>query len=149
MDNSYSIHEGKVLEQKERLLRVQITLGEACQHCASQSGCMILSSKSRIIEVPLDKHAPQFETGETVNVKMTTHSGLKAVFYAYLLPTLLLIGAVGCAYALHAPERLIALVAVGMIVIYYLILYFFRKQVNRKFTFEVERRHPDSVLTNE
>ena len=140
--SSYTVHEGKVLEQTEQRLRIQITLGEACQHCASQSGCMILSSKSRIIEVPTGKHTPRFETGETVNVKMTTHSGLKAVFYAYLLPTLLLISSVGCVYALHVQERLIALIAIGVIVIYYLILYFFRHQVNRKFSFEVDRLVP-------
>ena len=140
MAQIYTSHQGKVVSCTADRVTVQITLNDACQHCGSQSGCIILNSKTRHIEVPVGKKDPLFEIGEEVTVKMTTNSGMKAVWYAYLLPTLLLVAGVGAAYALHAKDGTIALAALSVIGLYYLFLYFFRNRINRKFSFKVEKR---------
>lgn len=137
---NYTTHQGRVIEKSDKSITVEITLNDACQHCSSKSGCMILNSNSRTINVPIGKNDSTFEIGEEVDVIITTNSGLKAVFYAYLLPTLLLIGSVSCAYALHVKEGIIALTALFAIVLYYLLLYIFRHRINRKFSFSLEKK---------
>ena len=139
MEQNRISHKGTVVENDGRTIRVKITRSEACGHCAARSGCQMLNTTERIIEVPADRQSRGYEVGETVLVQMQTHSGFKAVFYAYLLPILLMMACVSLMYAMHCGEGLIALTAVGSIVMYYLLLYLFRRNINRKFSFTLEK----------
>jgi sigma-E factor negative regulatory protein RseC len=139
MEQSRISHRGTVVEKNGQTVRVKITRSDACGHCAAQRGCQMLNTTERIIEVPADRQSCNFEVGETVLVHMQTHSGLKAVFYAYLLPILLMMACVSLMYAMHCGEGLIALTAIGSIVLYYLLLYLFRRRINRKFSFKIEK----------
>lgn len=139
MKDDYTLHSGTVVEKTAEKYRVQITLNDACGHCSNQKACAIFGSDKRIIEVPRDARTPEAEVGETVNVRMHTQSGMKAVFYAYLLPVLLLMCVVIVLYAFRLGEQIVAISAVGTMVLYYIVFYFFRKRLEKKFSFTLEK----------
>lgn len=139
MANDYTLHSGCVVEKTAGKYLVQITLNDACGHCSNQKACAIFTSDKRIIEIPRDAHTPEAEIGEQVNVRMRTQSGMKAVFYAYLLPVLLLMAVLILLYIFRLGEQAIALSAVGTILLYYLVFYFFRKRIEKKFSFTLEK----------
>ena len=139
MEQNRISHKGTVVENDGRTIRVKITRSEACGHCAARSGCQMLNTTERIIEVPADRQSRGYEVGETVLVQMQTHSGLKAVFYAYLLPVIMLMSCVIVMFSLHCNEGATALAAIGAVVLYYLLFYLFRRRINRKFSFKIEK----------
>ena len=139
MKNAYTLHSGTVVEKSTEKYLVQITLNDACGHCSNQKACAIFTSDKRIIEIVRDTCTPEAEVGEKVNVRMQTQSGLQAVFYAYLLPVLLLMCVIVVLYIFRLGEQAVALSAVGTMGLYYLAFYFFRRKLEKKFSFTLEK----------
>lgn len=139
MEPKNTIHQGVVAQVDDRKIRVKIAMSDACGHCAGKGACQMLNATERLVEVPLDRHDPAFSVGEQVHVKLLTRSGLKAVFYAYLLPMMVMMACVIVLYLLHTGEGLMALAAIGSLAAYYFLLYLFRERINRKFSFKVEK----------
>lgn len=139
MAEAYTLHEGRVVEKTAEKYLVQITLNDACGHCSNQKACAIFASDRRIIEIARDAHTPEAEVGESVEVRMRTQSGMKAVFYAYLLPVLLLMCVIIVLYVFRLNEQAVAISAVGTMVLYYLAFYFFRHRIEKKFSFTLEK----------
>lgn len=139
MEPNVTTHQGVVNKVADRIIWVKIAMSDACGHCAGKGACQMLNATERLVEVPLERHDPDFSVGERVNIKLLTHSGLKAVFYAYLLPAILMMTCVAILYLFHAGEGLTALAAIGSLAVYYMLLYIFREKINRKFSFKVEK----------
>ena len=139
MKEAYTLHSGTVVGKTAEKYRVQITLNDACGHCSGQKACAIFTSDKRIIEIVRDARTPEAEVGENVSVRMQTQNGMKAVYYAYLLPVLLLMCVVIVLYAFRLDEQVVAISAVGTMVLYYLVFYFFRRRIEKKFSFTLEK----------
>lgn len=135
----HASHSGTIVGKTGHMWKVRITLGDACQHCSAQNGCLILSSRDRIIDVAEERHGPGFEIGEKVEVCIKTHSGLRAVLYAYVLPAVCLMSVVITLYLLHTEEGIIALSAITTLGVYFLMLYLFRHRIDSKFSFTLRK----------
>ena len=118
---------------------MKIAVGDACAHCAGQAGCKLMNATERVVEAGLERNAPSFSVGEQVLVRMRAGNGFKAVFYAYLLPVIMLMSCVIIMFSLHCDEGATALAAIGAVVLYYLLFYLFRRRINRKFSFKIEK----------
>lgn len=139
MKEAHTLHSGTVVEKTAEKYRVQITLNDACGHCSGRKACALFTSEKRIVEIGRDAHTPEAEIGENVNVRMQTQSGMKAVCYAYLLPVLMMMSVVIVLYAFRLDEQIVAISAVGTMVLYYLVFYFFRRRIEKKFSFTLEK----------
>lgn len=142
MESNDILHTGTVTGQEGNILKVSIRVAEACAHCSIKNSCTAIGGKDRLMEVPLGSDAPVFEIGETVRIRMRTQAGMKAVFYAYVLPILLLMAVVITLYACTVAEGVIALSALGSILLYYSLLYLFRHRIDRKFSVSAEKTAP-------
>jgi sigma-E factor negative regulatory protein RseC len=76
--------------------------------------------------------------GEEVTIVGTIGMGMNAVLWAYVVPLLLLIVALSLAICFIHSEPLSALIAVGVLFIYYLALYFNRNRLSKKFSFNIK-----------
>lgn len=65
--------------------------------------------------------------------------GVKALFYGYLLPFILVLFALILSFETTGNEALAGLSALGILIPYYIILYFFRHSLKRAFNFELEK----------
>lgn len=139
MPENYASHRGTVISIDDKLIKINISLTDACQNCSGRGGCIILNSKKRTIEVPLTSSIPEVKVGEEVIVKLNTKKGLGAVFYAYLLPVLILVFTVVFLYCMNSEDSIIAISAIGVLILYYIFLYIFRKKINNKINFFIEK----------
>ena len=80
----------------------------------------------------------QFEKGEAVVLRSTPHMEKKAVLWAYILPLLIIILSLFITINLSGKELLGVVISLSSITLYYVILYFFRNKIHRKFTFKIE-----------
>ncbi len=64
--------------------------------------------------------------------------GFKALFLGYILPFLLLVITLFTSLTITKNEGLAGLLSVGVLLPYYLGLYFFRKKISNTFIFEIE-----------
>ena len=125
-----------ILSVKGDLARVQFINESACASCHAKSACGAADTK--LYEV--DARIPQgdtFAVGEEVRVAVHTQQGYFAIFLGYVLPFLLLMLALVVTNLLGASELVMALGMLGMLAVYYFVLYLLRSRVSRRFSFTI------------
>ncbi len=93
--------------------------------------------KEKEIEVPVlnSVHSP----GQEVTVLFRESEGMKALFWGYLFPFILVLSTLILFYETTGKEALAGLAALGVLIPYYITLYFFRHSLKRVFNFELEK----------
>ena len=125
-----------ILSVKGDLARVQFINESACASCHAKSACGAADTK--LYEV--DARIPQgesFVVGEEVRVAVHNQQGYFAIFLGYVLPFLLLMVALVVTNVLGASELVMALGMLGMLAVYYFVLYLLRSRVSRRFSFTI------------
>jgi positive regulator of sigma E activity len=125
-------HEGIVKSSDNKSVTVSIISSSACSGCHAESICSLSGREEKIVEIP-GKY--DVSPGENVKVLMKQSSGYSAVFLGYGLPLILVVSMLIILVSFSIPELSAGLGAIAVLIPYYLILYFFRKRINRKFTF--------------
>lgn len=130
-------HNGIVENINGKHILVRICQTSACSSCVAKKLCNSSESKEKTIEIYCE-NTTLYKVGEEVTIVGTIGMGMKAVLWAYVVPLLLLIVALSLAiYFIHS-EPLSALIAVGVLFIYYLALYFNRNRLSKKFSFNIK-----------
>ena len=133
-------HSGVVNHIDGNHLQVKITQTTSCSSCSIKNNCTSAESKEHLIDV-YDKEAAQYHVGDEVWIIGSTSMSRLAVWYGYLLPLLILMALViGLSAWWGGSELSIALYALGCVVIYYLLLYFFGKdKLKKTFNFTISK----------
>lgn len=135
-DTRMVCHDGTVISQKDNHVQVKITARSACAGCHAKSACGTADMQEKIIDaVSREPLTP----GDTVTIKMEEKLGRLALFYGFILPFIVMIGVLFLLYLLGGSENSAALIALGSLVPYYLLLYVFRKKVEKDFIFFAEK----------
>ena len=115
---------------------VRILQHSACSGCSAQRLCNSSESKEKIITVLL--HGEDVQVGETVNIEGTVVQGLRAVYICYMIPLVLLIVSVYLGVRLSG-DMLGVFLSLGVLAIYYIVLYLFRNSIGQHFAFTLHK----------
>ena len=132
-------HKGTVALVGRNFVRVDIEVMEACGSCASRKACAMGQGTTREIMVYTDD-AQNYSVGEVVNVTARQSLGLIAVLLCYVVPLVVLVGALAAAISLGCSEGLSALTSLGSTAIYYAILCLFRNRIAKRVVFVIETK---------
>lgn len=128
-------HPGVVVGIGEQDLEIEILSASSCGSCNIKSACGMSEMKEKRITVPRP-HDKEFIVGQPVSIVMSAKQGNKAALLAYFIPTLIII-VLTVVLSNLMKEWLAALVGIGALAVYYVILYFFRDKLRDKFTYEI------------
>ncbi len=112
---------------------------EACGSCASRKACAMGQGTTREIVVYTDE-ASIYSIGEEVKVSAKQSLGVMAVVLCYVIPLVVLVGALAAAISLGCSEGLSALISLGSTTLYYAILYLFRNRIAKRVEFVIETK---------
>lgn len=119
-------------------VQVRILQTSACASCSVKGHCNASETKEKLIDVYNGKDI-HCQIGQRVLICGTTSMGMKAVWLAFCIPFLLLVGALFLFMTLTGgDEAKAALCSLATLIPYYLILYMCRKRLSRAFTFTLE-----------
>lgn len=129
-------HPGIVVGINEQDLEIEILSASSCGSCGIKSACGVSEMKEKRVTVPkpADK---DFIVGQPVSIVMSAKQGNRAALIAYFIPTLIII-ILTVLLSNLMKEWLAALVGIGALAVYYVILYFFRDKLRDKFTYEIK-----------
>ncbi len=128
-------HDGIVQRSDNKSVTVKISSASACAGCHAENACTLSQTEEKIVEVP---GYYKVEPGDKVTVLMKQAMGYSALFFGYLSPLILVVIALIVLTSLNVPEIWAGTGSIGMLIPYYLILYLFRKQLNKKYTFTIK-----------
>lgn len=131
-------HVGIVEATETDRVKVRIVQSSACAMCKAAKQCHASESKEKIVDVFTDK-SDEYVAGQRVIVTASYNVGWIAVCLGMVIPMFLLIVVIAVATALGYGEMTAAIASISTLIPYYIILYLFRKQINRRVTFNIEK----------
>ena len=135
-DENFIKHEGIVSKVSSNSITVSLRGNLHCEACNAKSACGVSDSDSKEIEILTP--AESLKVDESVQVFLKKGLGLKAVFWAYVFPFILLFAVLLIASALYQ-EWLAGLLAIGVLIPYYLLLYVLKNSFKSAFKVSVSK----------
>lgn len=129
-------HPGVVVGTNDKDLEIEILSSSMCGSCGIKSACGMSEMQEKRITVPKPEDK-EFIIGQPVSITMNTSQGNKAALFAYFIPAFLLVAIIVILSNLSIKEWISALVGIGALAVYYVILYFFRDKLRNEFTYEI------------
>lgn len=129
-------HEGIVTNINGDEVEVKILSKSACASCNIKGACNISEMKEKIISIPSAK-SKDLSIGQNVMVSIGLKQANKAVVFAYVIPTIILFSMIFILNFLKIDEGINALISIGSLIPYYLVLFFSRDKIKHKFEYEI------------
>ena len=131
-------HQGIVESIEEQHVRVRVTQTAACAGCKISSHCTSTEAKDKLIDVYNDTMAQQRQIGDVVTVTTSGTAAGKALLLSFGLPLVIMFVVFFTATALGCSQGIAALMMLGALVPYYIILWFMRRHIAEKIAFCIE-----------
>ena len=119
--------------------RVEVTVisVSACLHCRLKENYTVSDCRSSNILVETD-NPQRYAPGSRVTVLMDSRLGWWSVFYAYILPLILVLSSLFAILAATADETAAAAGALAVLVPYYLLLAAMKKRLLSRYAFRLK-----------
>ncbi len=134
-DKRHIEHEGIVEQTDGNRAKIRILSQSACAGCHAKGVCTAADQQEKFIDAYCDR---DYAPGERVVLSGESQLGLKAAWWAYILPFLLIIVTMVIAHTLTQNEAFSGLIALGILIPYYLILKLFYNKFLKTFSFSIK-----------
>ena len=132
-------HEGIVVSAGKGMVRVSIMQSSACASCKIAKQCVSSENKEKIIDVAVgDAHS--YSIGEKVIVTESITTSALAVICAFVIPlAVMMVSIVLSLSCFQCTEGMAALIGIGSLIPYYILLYTLRGYMKKVMTFGIHR----------
>lgn len=130
-------HVGVVESVNGGRIQVRIIQSSACASCKAAKQCHTSESKEKVVDIYSDD--TEYVIGQRVMVMASYKVGLVAVSLAMLVPLVLMTSILFFLTACGYDEITAAVVSLLSLIPYYIILFIFRNQINKRVTFTIEK----------
>jgi sigma-E factor negative regulatory protein RseC len=130
-------HEGIVISGEGDYYSVRILSKSACAECHAKGICSVADVSEKIIEC--EKDSTKYQTGERVQVVMAEKFGWIAIFYAFIIPFIVMVSTLLILIASGLSERVSGLFAVLSLIPYYFMLHLFSEKITKDFKFKISK----------
>lgn len=131
-------HTGFVKKVNGTSLIVNIVNQSACSTCHAQGACSVSDFQDKEIEI--SNVEGSYSPGQEVTVVFKETQGFTALFYGYIFPFILVLLTLIISISISENELIGGLLALAILIPYYITIYFFRHLLKNVFKFEVEEK---------
>ena len=131
-------HIATVIRADDDVVEAELTVQSACAACHARSVCGLGESKRKRVEIATPD-AAAYVPGESVVVSIESNMCMTAVFWAYVMPFVVLLGALIVSSAAGAGDGVSALAALAATALYFVALYLCRARLERKIHFKIHK----------
>lgn len=129
-------HEGRIVKIEGREVTVCFIQNSACSGCHAKGICSSQDQAEKMVVA--DSQGIEYAVGEKVNIIVSNEVAWTAVVLAFIVPLVIAFIALFIAVPL-AGELAACAVALGVLSVYYLVLFTQRNKMNRKVVFTISR----------
>lgn len=129
-------HSGIITRRVTGTIYVSIVAESACAACHAKGVCGMSEMQEKVVEINDAEHT-KLAVGTPVTVAMKRTTGLKAVLFGYFLPFVLLLTTLFVAMGYYGNEGKAGLLALAILLPYYLVLYMLRDKMKKRFEFTI------------
>ena len=133
-DDTIVKHEGVVSKITNDVVTISLKGNINCEACNAKAACGVSESNSKEIEI--SNSSQTLKLNENVEVLLKKNLGLKAVFWAYVFPFILMLTVLLIASTLFQ-EWIAGLLSIAILIPYYLMLYVLRNTFKKAFKLSI------------
>lgn len=137
MPNENIQHPGKVIKIENNDITVEIIAVSACASCHAKGMCTMSEMKEKLIHVKRPENRT-LEIGETVTLEMAQSNAFKALWWAYLLPFVILITSLAILTNVISNQGIAGLISLATLIPYYIILRYMQPYLKKSITFKIK-----------
>ncbi len=130
-------HKGVIESIDGTHISVKILQTTSCVSCSVKGHCSSAESKEKNVDI-IDPAASSYEVGQSVMVVGQMSMGMKAVFWAFILPFLIILVSLFICMAIFDDELYAGCISLGLLVPYYFYLWLNKTQFKQKFSFTIK-----------
>lgn len=135
--NAEIAHEAIVQSNDRGSVTLLLLNKGSCSGCSAEKSCGMSENSTKEINI---EGSYDVSPGSRVTVLMKQSSGFMALFLGYLLPLLLFIVSIVLLSIFSVAELTAGLIALGVLIPYYIFLTFFRKSMRQQFSFTIKHQ---------
>ncbi|MGL4993055.1 MAG: SoxR reducing system RseC family protein [Bacteroidales bacterium] len=135
----YIEHEGVIMTLKENKATVMIIQQSACSGCHAKSACTAADRADKQIDAELGEDG-DFCVGEQVLLRGSNRIGMEAVLLAFVVPFILIVALLIIFSSLGLDDGLGAVSSLVLLALWYMVLYFFRDKLTKRFVFKIYKK---------
>ncbi|GAB4300589.1 MAG: hypothetical protein Kow0068_23820 [Marinilabiliales bacterium] len=128
-------HAGIIKGIEKNKVLVAIQAESACVSCQAKEICGTDSGNEKVVEV--ESEDKTYKIGDKVIISLKEKLGFTALFYAYVLPFIILIISLIISLQTISSEGISAVISLVLVIVYYFILYMFKDKLKKKFHFKI------------
>lgn len=132
--NNTFVHAGKISKIGRNSIIVSLKDNVHCESCRAKGTCGVADSGSKEIEI--QRSETSFQLHENVNVVLKKELGLKAVFWAYVFPFMLMLLTLLITSG-FLKEWIAGLLSLSILLPYYAILYVLKDVLKESFKISI------------
>jgi sigma-E factor negative regulatory protein RseC len=138
MNSSACIEQKGIIEGSGNgIISVRISPVSACSDCHSKASCSLFGTTEKVIDVA--GNSSEFHPGDRVGITITQSMGNKAIALGYFIPFLLVLLTLIVLTLVHLKEWQAGLLAISILIPYYISLYLSRSKLQKTFTFTLKK----------
>lgn len=138
-------HEGKIVSITRDAYIVLIESRSACASCHAKTLCSVSEMERKEITVRrIAEENYEYKVGESVVVELEEGLGLRAAWIVYAPPIVILLAFLLYLQRFELSEGTVGLLALAGVAVYFIVLYFFRFRIGRKFYFTIRPAMKDN-----
>jgi len=130
-------HSGIIKKIDNNFLYVSIIAQSACAACHAEGVCNVSDLNEEVVEVSRTGNKTH-QVGDKVNVAMQKSLGTRAVMLGYFVPFMLVLFTLIISLSLLDSQGLAGLLALGILIPYYLVLYMNKDRLKKTFVFRIQ-----------
>lgn len=131
-------HDGVVIKTEGSNVHVQIVSHSACAGCHARGACTASDSKEKVIIA--QSGGVEYSIGDRVTIIGSNSAAWYAVRLAFIYPILLAFIVLAGILVLTQSEVVACLGCLGVIAVYYLVLFLLRNKIETKFVFTLRKQ---------
>lgn len=128
-------HAGIVVESLNNHTKVRIVSQSACASCHAKSACTAADLQEKLIDVTTTE---TFQPGQQVLLTGNQELGIKAAWWAYILPVALILITMIVTFAVTHNENVSGLLALLVLVPYFFIIKLAGNSMRKTFAFKIK-----------
>ncbi|WP_436414437.1 SoxR reducing system RseC family protein [Petrimonas sp.] len=133
-------HKGVIASISGNKLSVKILQESACSSCHAKGACMAADSKEKMVDIT--DFTGKYKINDSVIIEGKESMGYKAVFWAFVIPLLILVLTIVLATSVwKLGEMEAAITSIITLAPYYVILYLLRNRMANSFKFTIKNNH--------
>ena len=127
---------GVITNIEDDTLSIKITTCSACSQCSAKSFCSISEQKDKIITTKVT-NSSLYNINDYVDISINQPLAIKAVFYSYVLPLILLLATIIILYTMGFNDFISGISGIIVLIPYYFGLFLLRNKFRADFKFIV------------